>query len=183
MGRTEPLILVGCRIEFVSAQAARGVRVLPLDRTGAGRVGVDVATKFTGQIGDRCEDAAGDDLALDFGEPEFDLVEPGRIGRREVKLHARMALEKIGNGLGFMRGEVVEDDVNLLPGPAQRHHFFQKSHEIAAGVAGRGFSVHPAGLGVQRGIQRKRAMTVVLKPVTLGSSRRERQNRIEPVQR
>ena len=139
MGRTEPLILVGCRIEFVSAQAARRVRVLPWDRAGVGRVGVDVATKFTRQIGDRCEDAARNDLAFDFGEPEFDLVEPRRIGRREVKLHARMPLEEIGNRLGFVRREVVEDDVNLLPGPAQRHHFFQKSHEVAAGVAGRGF--------------------------------------------
>src|SRR5215471_11933476 len=61
------------------------------------RVGVDVATKFTRQIGDRCEDAARNDLAFDFGEPEFDLVEPRRIGRREVKLHARMPLEEIGN--------------------------------------------------------------------------------------
>jgi len=43
--------------------------------------------------------------------------------------------------------------------------------------------MHPAGLGVERGIQRKRAMPVVLKPVALGASRRQRQNGIEPVQR
>ena len=72
--RLYQLRLVGCRIEFVSAQAARRVRVFPLDRAGVGRVGVDIATKFTRQIGDRCEDAARNDLAFDFGEPEFDLA-------------------------------------------------------------------------------------------------------------
>ena len=42
--------------------------------------------------------------------------------------------------------------------------------------------MHAAGLGVQRGIQRKRSMPVVLEAVTLGASRRERQNGIEPIQ-
>jgi hypothetical protein len=37
------------------------------------------------QIGDRGEDATGDDVALDPGEPQFDLVEPGRVSRREVQ--------------------------------------------------------------------------------------------------
>ena len=37
------------------------------------------------QIGDGGEDATGDDVALDPGEPQFDLVEPGRISRREVQ--------------------------------------------------------------------------------------------------
>ena len=72
--------------------------------------------------------------------------------------------------------------MNLLPGRAQRHHFFEEGNEVTAGVAGCGSSVHAAGLGVQRGIQRKRSMPVVLEAVTLGSSRRKRQNRIEPIQ-
>jgi hypothetical protein len=43
-----------------------------------GRVGGDVAAEFASQIGDRGEDAASNDLALDFGEPDLNLVEPGR---------------------------------------------------------------------------------------------------------
>lgn len=78
--------------------------------------------------------------------------------------------------------ELLTDDMNLLPGRAQRDHFFQEGNEVAAGVASRGFPVHPAGLGVQRGIQRKGSMPVVLEAVTLSPSRRERQNRVEPVQ-
>jgi len=71
-----------------------------LDGSGIGGVCVDVTTKLARQIGDREEDAAGDDAAFDFGEPEFDLVEPGRICRSEVKVHARMGCEKIADQLG-----------------------------------------------------------------------------------
>jgi hypothetical protein len=45
----------------------------------------EVPHEHSAQIGDRGEDAAGDDVALDPGEPQFDLVEPGRVSRREVQ--------------------------------------------------------------------------------------------------
>ena len=99
-----------------------------------------------------------------------------------MKLHARMLLQEVSNELGFVGGEIVEDDMDLLPGRTQRHHFFKEGHEVTASVAGRGFSVHAVGLGVQRGIQRKCSMPVVLEAVTLRSPRRKRQNRIEPIQ-
>jgi predicted GNAT family acetyltransferase len=38
--------LVACRSEFVTAKAAGGVRVFPLDGTSIGGVSVDVATEF-----------------------------------------------------------------------------------------------------------------------------------------
>ena len=78
------LVLVDCRSEFVSAQAAAGVRVLPLDRASVGGVGVDVTTEFASQVRDRGENAAGDDLAFDLGEPDLDLVEPRGIRGGEV---------------------------------------------------------------------------------------------------
>src|SRR6266545_4286848 len=108
-----------------------------------GGVGVDVATEFASQIRHGSENAAGDDLAFDFGEPDLDLVEPRGIRRSEVKLHAGMLLEEFSNRLCLMSGKVVEDDMNLLPRRAQRHHFFQECEEVATGVTGRGFSVHP----------------------------------------
>ena len=154
-----------CSSEFVSTEAARRVRVFPLDRASVGRVGINVATEFASQIRDRGENAAGDDLAFDLGEPDLDLVEPRGIGRGEVQLHARMLLQEVSNELDFVDGEVVENDMNLLPG-RQRHHFCEEGHEVTAGVAGRGSSVHAAGLGVQRGIERKRSMAIVLEAVT-----------------
>jgi hypothetical protein len=47
-----------------------------------------VAAELAGQIGDGGEDAAGDDFALDFGEPQFDLIEPGGVGGSEVETDA-----------------------------------------------------------------------------------------------
>jgi hypothetical protein len=93
-----------------------------------------------------------------------------------------MLLKEVSNELCFVGREVIEDDMNLLPGRAQRYHFFEEGDEVTAGVAGRGSSVHAAGLGVQRGIQRKRSMPVVLEAVTLGSSRRERHDWVQPIQ-
>lgn len=75
--------LVACRSEFVTAEAAGWVGVLPPDEPCVGGVGVDVAAEPAGQIGNRDEDAAGDDLAFDLGEPDLDLVEPGRVSGRE----------------------------------------------------------------------------------------------------
>jgi hypothetical protein len=39
-----------------------------------------------------------------------------------VKRHARVLLQEVSNELGFVGREVVEDDMNLLPGRAQRYH-------------------------------------------------------------
>ena len=107
------LVLVDCRSEFVSAQAAAEVRVFPLDRASVGGVRVDVTTEFESQVRDRGENAAGDDLAFDLGEPDLHLVEPRGIRGGEVQLHARMLLKEVSNEFCFVSREVVEDDMNL----------------------------------------------------------------------
>ena len=174
--------LVACRSEFVTANAAGGVRVFPLDGTSIGGVGVDVAAEFASQVGNRREDAAGDDLAFDLGEPDLDLVEPGRVRGREVKADARMLLEELADGLSFVGGEIVEDDVNLLPRRAQGDDLLQKGDELAAGMAGGGFAVDATGGGIERGIQGERSVAIVLEAVAFGASRRERQDGIETIQ-
>ena len=45
----------------------------------------DVPHELSAQIGDGGEDATSDDVPLDPGEPQFDLIEPGRVSRREVQ--------------------------------------------------------------------------------------------------
>ena len=107
---------MACRGEIVTAEAAGRVGVLPLDGSGVCGVGIDVAAEFARQVGNRSEDTTGNDLAFDLGKPDFDLVEPGRVGGREVKVDAGMLLEKVAHCLGLVGGEIVEDDVNLLPG-------------------------------------------------------------------
>src|SRR5260370_24969869 len=88
-------------------------------------------------MGSRGKDAAGDHLAFDLGQPDLDLVEPGRVSGREVKPDSRMLLEEIADRLSFVCGELVEDDVNLLPRRAQGYDLLQKGDELTAGVAGR----------------------------------------------
>jgi|GraSoi_2013_60cm_1033757.scaffolds.fasta_scaffold174745_2 hypothetical protein len=39
---------------------------------------------FAVEIFNRTEDAAGDQISLDFGKPDFDLVEPGGVGGRAL---------------------------------------------------------------------------------------------------
>ncbi|MBC8165432.1 MAG: hypothetical protein H7Y20_06125, partial [Bryobacteraceae bacterium] len=50
------------------------VGVSPADGGGGFVVVADVTQEFGAQIGQRTKDAARNDLALDFGEPVFDLV-------------------------------------------------------------------------------------------------------------
>src|SRR6516165_10597952 len=54
----------------------------PRTRFGSLDVLADVPHELSAQIGDGGEDATGDDVPLDSGEPQFDLVEPGRVNRR-----------------------------------------------------------------------------------------------------
>jgi hypothetical protein len=81
--------LVACRSDFVTADATGGVGVFPLDRPSVSGVGIDLASEFASPVGYRGEDAARDDLAFDLGEPDLDLIEPGRVSRREVKADSR----------------------------------------------------------------------------------------------
>ena len=50
----------------------------------------DVAHQFDPQICDRGENSPSNDIALDSGEPIFDLVEPEGIGGRLVQLDIGM---------------------------------------------------------------------------------------------
>ncbi len=50
----------------------------------------DVAHQFDSQICDRGENSPSNDIALNSGEPIFDLVEPGGIRGRIVQLDVGM---------------------------------------------------------------------------------------------
>jgi hypothetical protein len=50
--------------------------VSPPDRFRPFVVVPDVAPDLTGQVGDRRKDAAREQVALDLGKPELDLIQP-----------------------------------------------------------------------------------------------------------
>ena len=64
--------------------ALGNIGVLPLEGSSIRRISADVAHQFSGKIFDGGEDAASDRLAFDAREPNLDLIEPGRVGGREV---------------------------------------------------------------------------------------------------
>jgi hypothetical protein len=59
-----------------------------------------------------------DQVILDLGKPDFDLVEPERVGRCVGNSDDWIAGQKRGDSLGLMSGKVVHDDVDCLVGPA-----------------------------------------------------------------
>jgi hypothetical protein len=54
--------LVACRREFVTTHSARGIGVLPPNRTSISRVGVHVSAELSRQVGDGSEDAASNEI-------------------------------------------------------------------------------------------------------------------------
>ncbi len=93
------------------------VAIGPLERFGVSIVGADVTHDLSFEVILRGEDAAGDQVALDLGEPDFDLVEPGGVGRGVVNGDVWMLAQKSGAALGFMGGKVVDDEVDFLALP------------------------------------------------------------------
>ena len=93
-----------------------------------------------------------------------------------------MLLEELTDRLSFVRREIVQDDVNLLPRGTQGDDLLQKGDELTAGMVGGSFTVDATGGGIQRRIQGERSVPVVLKTVAFGASWRERQDGIETIQ-
>ena len=141
------------------------IAVGPTDRFRVLVVASDVASDLAREVWDRCEDPTREEVALDLGKPELHLIQPGRVGRREVQMDARMGLEKRLDALGLVGGQVVDDDVNVPPARLPRHDIAQEFHEGFAGVARHRLADDLAGARVERGIQRQSAVPVVLEPM------------------
>lgn len=72
----------------------RGIRIAPRDGIRVLVVAADVAHEFASEVGHGREDAAGNGVALDLGEPQFDLVQPRGVGRGEVQVEPGVIREK-----------------------------------------------------------------------------------------
>jgi len=79
------------------------------------------------------EDASGDEVPLDLGEPQFDLVEPGDL-------------------LRLLRRQVIGDHVDLFGRGLVDHDVCQEGDELRRSVPRRGFAYHLAGFSVERGV-------------------------------
>jgi len=131
--------------------------------------------QFALQILHRSEDAARDNIALDAREPVLHLIEPRRVGWREVQAHVAMCIEEVGDPLRLVAADVVADDMNFPPLGLAGDDVGQEGHELFAGVTRCRLAQHLAGGGVERRKQAERAIALVLEAMTLGAPRRQRQ--------
>src|SRR4030095_1128942 len=120
---------------MVLSDTTVGVPIGPLEGFGSFVVAVDIAGDFASEVSSGSEDAAVEQIALNFGEPDFDLIEPRRVSRGVMELNVRMKGEKLSHSLGLVRRKVVGDDVDLLSRGLRGDHVGQKGDELGAGVA------------------------------------------------
>jgi len=116
---------------MVLSDATVSLSIGPFERLGAFVVDFDIASDFAGEVGFGREDATGDQIALNFGEPDFDLIEPGRVSRGVVELKVGMGGEELRHGLGLVRRKVVGDEVDLLALGLRGDHIGEKATNSA----------------------------------------------------
>lgn len=157
-------------------------RVSPFDGSSSLVVVPDVTKDFSSEIVDGGKDASGDNLPLDLGEPDFDLVKPRRIGRRKMNADLRVIGQKVVNEFGFMGREIIDDDVDLASRRLGGHSVSKKVDKLGAGMALSGLAKDFAASGIEGSVKRKGSMAVILKTMGFGSAWRKGQNRIQTVQ-
>jgi hypothetical protein len=167
---------------MVLSDATVSLSIGPFERLGAFVVDFDIASDFAGEVGFRSKDAAGDQIALNFGEPDFDLIEPGRVSRGVVELKVGMGGEELRHGLGLVRRKVVGDEVDLLALGLRGDHIGEKGNELRAGVALGCFAQDLSAGNLQCGVERQSAMPEIFKAVALGTPGRKGQNRIQTIE-
>src|SRR6516225_4563877 len=74
----------------------------------------DKVMSFFCQVFDRTKDPAGDDVALDLGKPDLDLVKPRSMGGCKMDPHVGMTFDKPPDSGGAMGREIICNNVNLL---------------------------------------------------------------------
>lgn len=75
---------------------------------------LDVTHDLSREIALGSEDAARDQVAFDLREPVFNLVQPRRIGGREVQMDFGVIGEELLNAARLVRRQIVENDVDLV---------------------------------------------------------------------
>src|SRR5512132_2297483 len=135
------------------------------------------------ELDDRAEDAALETALGELGEEALDGVEPGAGGRREVEDEARVALQPRLDLRVFVRGVVVEDDVHDL---ADRHGGLgavQKPDELLMAVALHAAADDLALEYVERGEERRRAVSFLIVRHGRAPAVLQGQPRLGPIER
>ena len=111
---------------------ARGLG--PDEGLGIGIVVLQVFNDCILELGDALEGAAADAFSGDLGEEPLNHVEPGRRGRREVQLEARMQFDPALHGWRLVSSVVVNDEMEIETGRGLLVDQFEKAQELAVSM-------------------------------------------------
>lgn len=113
------------------------------------------------------------------GKPEFDLIDPARVQWREVEVKplAVSRVERLPDGLGAMRIEVIPDHMHRFA-RVRGCHAFHESDQIVLGAPLAALGEHLPGMHIERGNQRLGAVTNIFEFTTTQPSRRGRSSRV-----
>jgi len=142
----------------------------------------DVAHELVGEVFHRGEDTPRNDVAFDLAKPQFDLIEPRRIGGGNVQPHVGVLSQEVRHSRGLVRREIIGNHMNLFAAWLARHDVGQKGDELLGGMAHGGLSEYFAGLGIEGCVERQRAVPVIFEPMPFCPPRRQRQHGILAVE-
>ena len=91
-----------------------GISISPFEGAGGFVVVTNVFHDFAREISFRGEDAPGDEVALNLGKPELNLIEPGTVGGGVMESQVGMNGQKLMDPGAFMRGEIIDNDMDRL---------------------------------------------------------------------
>ena len=138
---------------MIRFNAMVNILISPVEGCGGFVVLLDVTKELSRQVSFGGEDSSSDDSALNFGKPDFDLIEPTRIGWRVMDANGRIGVEELQNTLGFMCAQVVGHDVNLSARRLAGNDLAQKVDKFDAGMPVGGLTDDVAGASIQCGIE------------------------------
>ena len=103
------------------------------------------------QLFDAAKSTAPDRLLGNDVEPDFDLVEPGSVGRRVMHLEARMCRQPALHGGMLVRGVVIHDQMHCEPVRNLRVDLSQKTQVLLVAMTAQALREHRARGQVQCG--------------------------------
>ena len=89
------------------------VLVDPTDRCRGLIVVADVTHELASEILYGGEDTSRNNVALNLGKPNLDLIEPAGIGRGVMDANGRISLKEFKNFLGFVGTQVIGNHVDF----------------------------------------------------------------------
>ena len=83
-----------------------GITVAPLKGFRRFVAFANVLHDLDAKISDRSKNASGDEVSLNLGKPQLELIEPGRVSRRVVNVDIRMGRQECSNAFSFMGRQI-----------------------------------------------------------------------------